>query len=59
MTTAELLGEAEWVTDGGLETDLLFNKGIDLPHFAAFPLLEEAGGRSLLEQYYAQYASIA
>jgi len=59
MATAGLLGEAEWVTDGGLETDLLFNKGIDLPHFAAFPLLEDADGRSLLEQYYAEYASIA
>ena len=34
MTTPEQL-----VTDGGLETDLIFNHGIDLPDFAAFPLL--------------------
>jgi homocysteine S-methyltransferase len=59
VTTAQLLGETQWVTDGGLETDLLFNKGIDLPHFAAFPLLEDADGRTLLERYYAEYASIA
>ena len=30
-----------WVTDGGLETDLLFHRGIVLPQFAAFPLVED------------------
>ncbi|WKN46561.1 homocysteine S-methyltransferase family protein [Nocardioides sp. Arc9.136] len=56
---AELLGAQDWVTDGGLETDLLFNKGVDLPHFAAFPLVDDAAGRALLESYYAEYATIA
>lgn len=37
------------VTDGGMETDLIFHHGVDLPHFAAFPLLEVADGRVLLE----------
>lgn len=36
METAELLGVTGWVTDGGLETDLVFHHGIELPHFAAF-----------------------
>ena len=49
----------EWVTDGGLETDLLFHHGVDLPEFAAFPLLADADGAKLLEQYYVQYAAIA
>jgi homocysteine S-methyltransferase len=47
------------VTDGGMETDLIFHHGVDLPHFAAFPLLESAEGRALLEDYYNGYAAIA
>jgi len=31
-----------FVTDGGTETDLIFHRGIELPFFAAFPLLEDA-----------------
>jgi S-methylmethionine-dependent homocysteine/selenocysteine methylase len=53
------LSTGSWVTDGGLETDLLFNHGVDLPEFAAFPLVEDADGRALLEDYYAQYAAVA
>ena len=47
------------VTDGGLETDLLFHHGIDLPDFAAFPLLEDDTGRELLRRYYTDYIRIA
>jgi S-methylmethionine-dependent homocysteine/selenocysteine methylase len=47
------------VTDGGMETDLIFHHGVDLPHFAVFPLLESAAGRALLEDYYHGYAAIA
>jgi homocysteine S-methyltransferase len=47
------------VTDGGLETDLIFHHGVDLPSFAAFPLLDDAYGRELLTDYYAAYAEIA
>jgi homocysteine S-methyltransferase len=47
------------VTDGGMETDLIFHHGIDLPHFAAFPLLESARGQALLTDYYDGYAAIA
>lgn len=39
---------ARFVTDGGLETDLIFNRGIDLPGFAAFPLLDSEAGRDVL-----------
>ena len=47
------------VTDGGLETDLIFNHGLDLPEFAAFPLLDSESGRAVLRDYYASYADIA
>ena len=33
------------VTDGGLETDLIFHHGVDLPDFAAFPLVDDDRGR--------------
>lgn len=48
-----------FVTDGGLETDLIFRRGVDLPHFAAYPLLRSERGRALLADYYAAYAAIA
>ncbi|WP_084763891.1 homocysteine S-methyltransferase family protein [Knoellia subterranea] len=48
-----------WVTDGGLETDLIFHHGLDLPGFAAYPLLDSTDGRALLSAYYAGYARIA
>jgi len=48
-----------FVTDGGLETDLIFHHDVDLPYFAAFPLLDNARGRALLAHYYDGYAAIA
>jgi len=48
-----------FVTDGGLETTLMFHEGVDLPHSAAFPLLGKAQGRALLERYFRTYAGIA
>ena len=35
----------QYVTDGGLETDLIFHRGVDLPEFASFPLVEDERGR--------------
>ncbi len=48
-----------YVTDGGLETDLVFHHGVELPQFAAFPLLVDPKGRDLLISYYQAYAGIA
>jgi len=48
-----------WVTDGGLETDLIFHHGVDLPGFAAYPLLESPEGRTLLSRYYTGFAHVA
>ncbi len=48
-----------FLTDSGIETDLLFNHGFDLPHFAAFPLLRDARGRQRLLDYYREHLAIA
>lgn len=48
-----------FVTDGGLETTLIFHEGIDLPDFAAFPLLADEAGRAALARYYRAYQDIA
>ncbi len=48
-----------FLTDGGLETTLVFHTGLDLPDFAAFPLLDTAEGRAALETYYAPYLDLA
>lgn len=50
---------SDFLTDGGLETTLVFHRGVDLPHFAAFPLLDTADGRHELERYYGAYLAIA
>jgi len=47
------------VTDAGLETWLVFERGIDLPGFAAYPLVATSDGRALLAEYYGHYVSIA
>jgi homocysteine S-methyltransferase len=52
-------GTGTVVTDGGLETWLLFDRGVDLPEFAAYPLVATDEGRRLLDEYYEHYVSIA
>ncbi len=47
------------MTDGGLETVLLFRDGFDLPCFAAFPLLEDERGRAALRRYYEGFLDVA
>ena len=58
-TTAILDHPSGYVTDAGMETDLIFHHGVELPEFAAFPLLDDPAGRRLLRQYYDQFARIA
>ena len=48
-----------FITDGGLETTLIFDRGIDLPEFAAFPLVDHENGRRALREYYEPYLAIA
>ena len=46
-------------TDGGLETDMIFKRGLSLPQFAAIVLLRTAEGRVELERYYRAYLELA
>lgn len=53
------LDDGAFLTDGGLETVLIFHAGIDLPQFAAFTLLEDTDGREELRRYYEPYIDLA
>ena len=48
-----------FLTDGGLETTLIFQDGVDLPRFAAFDLLQHDAGIEAQRRYTSAYASIA
>jgi homocysteine S-methyltransferase len=47
------------LTDGGLETSLIFKQGFDLPCFASFPLLETDVGRQGLRRYFTPFLDLA
>jgi len=47
------------LTDAGLETVLVFEDGIDLPQFAAFPLVDSEEGRAALRRYYTPFLELA
>jgi S-methylmethionine-dependent homocysteine/selenocysteine methylase len=48
-----------FLTDGGLETTLIFHEGFDLPMFEAFVLLEDERGRAALRAYFDRYIPAA
>ena len=48
------LNDQVFLTDGGLETYLIFSEGVDLPCFACFPLVMSEEGRNRLIQAPAQ-----
>ena len=47
------------LTDGGLETSLIFHQGLDLPMFAAFPLVDSDDGRAALRAYWQPFLALA
>lgn len=55
---ASIIDDA-YVTDAGLETWLLFQQGVELPHFAAYPLLDDPRGLALLRSWYRRFGGIA
>jgi len=57
--TLPQLGSELFLTDSGLETDLIYHHGVDLPEFAAFPLLDDEAGIGRLRSYFAGHAAIA
>jgi S-methylmethionine-dependent homocysteine/selenocysteine methylase len=48
-----------FLTDGGIETTLIFHEGLELPHFAAFHLMQDEAGIAALRRYFVRYAEIA
>jgi S-methylmethionine-dependent homocysteine/selenocysteine methylase len=48
-----------FVTDGGIETTLIFHQGLELPEFAAFDLLNDDAGTEELRRYFRPYAQLA
>jgi homocysteine S-methyltransferase len=48
-----------FITDGGMETTLIFERGVELPHFASFDLLRRENGRGELRDYYGMYLELA
>ena len=59
MSLPQLTTGRLFLTDGGLETTLVFHQGLDLPDFAAFPLLDSDEGRAGLIAYYTPYLDLA
>ena len=53
------LGDRRLLTDGGIETTLIFHDGLHLPLFAAFTLLQSETGRAALRRYYESYIRVA
>ncbi len=52
-------GGRPFVVDAGLETEMVFNFGFELPEFAAFPFLETDEGLQFFVAYYQGFADIA
>lgn len=48
-----------FLTDGGIETTLIFNEGVELPYFASFHLLKDEAGTNVLRRYFTRYAELA
>jgi S-methylmethionine-dependent homocysteine/selenocysteine methylase len=48
-----------FLTDGGIETTLIFAEGFELPDFAAFTLLGDEAGRAALVRYFEAYIAVA
>ena len=53
------LQEQLFLTDGGMETTLIFHHGIELPGFASFPLLRSAEGVDALRKYFHPFLKVA
>ena len=48
-----------FLTDGGIETSLIFHQGLDLPEFASFDLLKDDEGTEALRRYFEPYVKLA
>lgn len=59
MKTLPQLQGGLFLTDGGIETHMIFEKGIELPYFAAYLLLLDEVGQRALKQYVRSFLEAA
>jgi S-methylmethionine-dependent homocysteine/selenocysteine methylase len=59
MNSLNSTASRRFLTDGGIETTLIFDDGLELPHFAAIHLMRDAAGRAALRRYYERYIRVA
>jgi len=48
-----------FLADAGIETDLMFNHGFEIPEFAAHLLLSDAGARKAMAEYFHGFLELA
>jgi S-methylmethionine-dependent homocysteine/selenocysteine methylase len=53
------ISDRVFLTDGGIETTLIYHDGLDLPYFAAFHLLKDRAGRDVVKNYFRRHIAIA
>ena len=58
-TASELFSKENYLTEGGLETSIIYQQGIELKHFAAFELLNTLRGRAALVKFYQPHLELA
>ncbi len=54
----QISSDSLFLTDGGLETFLIYKKGLDLQQFAAFPALKDEEGKKFIKEYYTNYYQV-
>lgn len=59
MTVSPFLPGIRYLAEGGQETELMYNHGFDLPHFAMFPLLDEPAAVERLTEMYRAVLDVA
>lgn len=58
-TALPQLSGSIFLTDAGIETDLIFNRGVEIREFAAHTLLSDPEGRRALAEYLRGFLSLA
>ena len=59
MDTLPQLSDTVFLTDGGIETDLIYRRGIDIPEFASFVLHDDADAEPVVRDYFLDYLRTA
>ncbi len=47
-----------YITEGGIETEIMYKWGFDMPHFAMFPLLENPASAKIIREMYQRYLDV-